>query len=394
MTVDQSYVLVSTAFDRRSTYVAMTRHREGLQVYYAQDTLKDLVAAQKVMGRARSKSLALSYMDAERRNEVLQATRQRRAAQSSSTLRPETSSGRLQTSGWSINDVIAAPKAPPGTASSDTLPPEARFVSTEEGRQVTNSQRFAEATRAFWLQQAVRLKRAHPILAKLGLLGIYRVKDPVTAKAMRLQEGLKRSEKLQEVAQEDHKRAWARFEAVVPATERASSTASRPDFASERETPRAHPQQDLKPLPRMEGSTPLSFEQALRDVPEVKAVTRRLEEAIRQARKLRGPSEARAASSSSQIESLSSSTAKQPDELEGALRDVRAAKRELKEVLGRPWVQQEASQRASGARDLFERSRAKEADMMPCIPQEQEQRTTLVRRPPRRDLEQPFELGR
>ena len=53
-TVDRSYVMASGTMDRHLTYVAMTRHRDGVQLYAAQDEFSDQLFcdAGKRQGRA------------------------------------------------------------------------------------------------------------------------------------------------------------------------------------------------------------------------------------------------------------------------------------------------------------------------------------------------------
>lgn len=47
-TVDRSYVLASSTMDRHLTYVAMTRHREGVQLYAAQDDFTNRMAGRLI----------------------------------------------------------------------------------------------------------------------------------------------------------------------------------------------------------------------------------------------------------------------------------------------------------------------------------------------------------
>jgi Ti-type conjugative transfer relaxase TraA len=75
-TVDRSYVLASRYFDRHSSYVALSRHRNAATLYYAQDEFSALSGSQSetdpaearrqleyTLSRARPKELAHDYLD-------------------------------------------------------------------------------------------------------------------------------------------------------------------------------------------------------------------------------------------------------------------------------------------------------------------------------------------
>ncbi|SKA39262.1 Ti-type conjugative transfer relaxase TraA [Consotaella salsifontis] len=64
-TVDRSYVLASGGMDSHLAYVAMTRHRDDVQLYAGQEDFKDMGALASELGRARPKETTLDY--AERR---------------------------------------------------------------------------------------------------------------------------------------------------------------------------------------------------------------------------------------------------------------------------------------------------------------------------------------
>ena len=62
VTVDRSYVLASQYLDSHSSYVAMSRHREGADLFYGKDVfpkINDLVAT---LGRDRAKDVSLDYV--------------------------------------------------------------------------------------------------------------------------------------------------------------------------------------------------------------------------------------------------------------------------------------------------------------------------------------------
>ncbi len=52
-TLDQTFVLGSRHFDKHTAYVAMSRHRENVTMYYAKEDFKNFEDLQKVMGRER-----------------------------------------------------------------------------------------------------------------------------------------------------------------------------------------------------------------------------------------------------------------------------------------------------------------------------------------------------
>lgn len=70
VTVDRSYVLATAHFDRHSTYVALSRHREAAAVFYGQEDFQPAwsrASAQEnfrsVLSRARPKELAHDYLE-------------------------------------------------------------------------------------------------------------------------------------------------------------------------------------------------------------------------------------------------------------------------------------------------------------------------------------------
>ncbi|ACS59848.1 Ti-type conjugative transfer relaxase TraA (plasmid) [Rhizobium leguminosarum bv. trifolii WSM1325] len=60
-TVDRSFVLASTTMDRHLTYVAMTRHREGVQLYAGLDAFKTLRSLTETLSRSGVKETTLDY---------------------------------------------------------------------------------------------------------------------------------------------------------------------------------------------------------------------------------------------------------------------------------------------------------------------------------------------
>ena len=60
-TLDHTFVLGSRHFDKHTAYVAMSRHRENVTMYYAKEDFKNFDDLQKVMGRERPKILVVDY---------------------------------------------------------------------------------------------------------------------------------------------------------------------------------------------------------------------------------------------------------------------------------------------------------------------------------------------
>lgn len=64
ITVDRAYVLASKYFDRHNTYVAMSRHREGADLYYAREEFAGFTALSRFLGREHAKDVTLDYTQA------------------------------------------------------------------------------------------------------------------------------------------------------------------------------------------------------------------------------------------------------------------------------------------------------------------------------------------
>jgi hypothetical protein len=60
-TVDRAFVMASTTMDRHLTYVAMTRHREGVRLYVDGQALRDVATLGLSMGRSGAKETTLDY---------------------------------------------------------------------------------------------------------------------------------------------------------------------------------------------------------------------------------------------------------------------------------------------------------------------------------------------
>jgi hypothetical protein len=94
-TVDRTYVLATSHYDRHATYVALSRHRHAAAVFYSVEDFQVPWASQTltpaegrrrffdVLSRARPKDLAHDYLDREQRisMEAIEAAQQRAAEQ-------------------------------------------------------------------------------------------------------------------------------------------------------------------------------------------------------------------------------------------------------------------------------------------------------------------------
>lgn len=60
-TVDRSFVLASQTMDRHLTYVAMTRHRDGVELYAGRDEFKDMANLAATLSRSGAKETTLDY---------------------------------------------------------------------------------------------------------------------------------------------------------------------------------------------------------------------------------------------------------------------------------------------------------------------------------------------
>ena len=61
MTVDHSHVLVTPGMDQHSTYVALSRHKTGVQVHYGRDDFADKDRLARALSRERGKDMASDY---------------------------------------------------------------------------------------------------------------------------------------------------------------------------------------------------------------------------------------------------------------------------------------------------------------------------------------------
>src|SRR5690606_37817173 len=65
MTVDRAHVLATPGMDSHSAYVALSRHRDSVQLYYGRDDLADMGRVVRTLSRERAKDMAGDYERAE-----------------------------------------------------------------------------------------------------------------------------------------------------------------------------------------------------------------------------------------------------------------------------------------------------------------------------------------
>jgi hypothetical protein len=61
VTVDRAHVLASTHLDRHAVYVGLTRHREGVELHWAREDLRDRTGLERTLSRERAKDTTLDY---------------------------------------------------------------------------------------------------------------------------------------------------------------------------------------------------------------------------------------------------------------------------------------------------------------------------------------------
>lgn len=61
MTVDRTHVLATPGLDAHSSYVALSRHRQGTALHYGRDDFADEAALRRTLSRERPKDMALDY---------------------------------------------------------------------------------------------------------------------------------------------------------------------------------------------------------------------------------------------------------------------------------------------------------------------------------------------
>jgi hypothetical protein len=75
VTVDRAYVLASPHFDRHTTYVALTRHREEVQLHYNREDFATVKALESRLARAQAKDMAVDYRSSVAANVAMERPR-------------------------------------------------------------------------------------------------------------------------------------------------------------------------------------------------------------------------------------------------------------------------------------------------------------------------------
>jgi hypothetical protein len=65
MTVDRAHVLATPGMDRHGAYVALSRHRDGVQLHYGKDDFRDQSRLVRTLCRERGKDMATDYAKAD-----------------------------------------------------------------------------------------------------------------------------------------------------------------------------------------------------------------------------------------------------------------------------------------------------------------------------------------
>ncbi|MEJ8631795.1 hypothetical protein P0F65_22495 [Sphingomonas sp. I4] len=73
MTVDRVHVLATPGLDRHAVYVAMSRHRDGVDLHYGRDDFADHGRLATTLSRERGKDMASDYPAADKSVEVAAA---------------------------------------------------------------------------------------------------------------------------------------------------------------------------------------------------------------------------------------------------------------------------------------------------------------------------------
>src|SRR5215831_5373102 len=61
MTVDRAHVLATPGMDAHGSYVALSRHRDGVELHYGRDDFADQDRLVRTLSRDRSKDMASDY---------------------------------------------------------------------------------------------------------------------------------------------------------------------------------------------------------------------------------------------------------------------------------------------------------------------------------------------
>jgi Ti-type conjugative transfer relaxase TraA len=78
MTVDHAHVLATPGLDRHASYVALTRHRDGVELHYGRDDFADMGRLVRTLLRERAKDMTADYLSPDQREAHVRAFAERR----------------------------------------------------------------------------------------------------------------------------------------------------------------------------------------------------------------------------------------------------------------------------------------------------------------------------
>lgn len=135
VTVDRAYVLATPGLDRHAAYVALSRHRNAVELHYGRDDFADQAKLVRALSRERAKDVALDYARdfAERRQIVLPAPVEK-------AVRPQE---RDPFAG--LNLVTKVPEAPVSPKVAAPEPSTALREAVTRHAQLVRSMRFAQS---------------------------------------------------------------------------------------------------------------------------------------------------------------------------------------------------------------------------------------------------------
>jgi Ti-type conjugative transfer relaxase TraA len=160
-TVDRAYVLASKSMDRHLTYVAMTRHRDGVALYAGRDEFSNMDSLAGRLSRAQLKETTLDYDQAEAAREIYAQRRGMDHAPESEIIIPPVMHARQ-----------APERVTPQHEQDRVLPAQKRGMfdglKLGVGRGAPEAERLAPAKAADTLHQAVdRYARAYDDAARM-----------------------------------------------------------------------------------------------------------------------------------------------------------------------------------------------------------------------------------
>jgi Ti-type conjugative transfer relaxase TraA len=151
-TVDRAYVLASETMDRHLTYVAMTRHRDAVQLYAGKDAFRSMGALFERLGRSQAKETTLDYAFEGNLGESLRVAPADFAARRGIEISRE-----IVVRGLAL---VEAPSLAPQAVVAERQPqPNEQEAAREFARQATAQFKAEQAAREFGRQAAAQFKQ-------------------------------------------------------------------------------------------------------------------------------------------------------------------------------------------------------------------------------------------